>query len=93
MSSTLPDVLWHYTSLNGLLGILDSGKLWASDLRFLNNSSENRRMKELLLDSISARAEDEYTAFNSWLDVCKARSHPLEPTCMNGCPEIDTRKP
>lgn len=32
--------LWHYTTLNGLEGIIYSQSLWASDYRYLNDSSE-----------------------------------------------------
>jgi hypothetical protein len=32
--------LYHYTSLQGLLGILDKKSLWASDINFLNDSQE-----------------------------------------------------
>lgn len=36
----LPDVVYHYTDSAGLLGILSSGSVWATDYRFLNDSSE-----------------------------------------------------
>jgi hypothetical protein len=36
----LPSVLYHYTDANGLLGILQSRKLWASDVMYLNDSKE-----------------------------------------------------
>jgi DUF2971 family protein len=32
--------LFHYTSFEGLTGILSSGQLWATDLRYLNDTSE-----------------------------------------------------
>lgn len=35
-----PAVLFHYTNSNGLLGILSSSRLWATNYRFLNDSSE-----------------------------------------------------
>lgn len=35
-----PPVLYHYTDAKGLLGILRSRRLWASDARFLNDTSE-----------------------------------------------------
>lgn len=35
-----PDVLWHYTNANGLQGILETDRLWATDARFLNDSQE-----------------------------------------------------
>lgn len=35
-----PEFLWHYTAANGLLGILSSDQLWATNTRFLNDSQE-----------------------------------------------------
>lgn len=32
--------LFHYTHAKGLLGILDSGRMWATNYRFLNDASE-----------------------------------------------------
>ena len=36
----LPDKLYHYTSLNGLLEIIRTKSIWATDILFLNDSSE-----------------------------------------------------
>lgn len=33
-------MLYHYTSLNGILGILESNKIWATHVSFLNDVSE-----------------------------------------------------
>jgi len=41
-SSPLPDAVHHYTDAAGLLGIIDTGTIWATDYRFLNDSSELR---------------------------------------------------
>ena len=54
VSQQYPELL-HYTTLDGLLGILSSGSLWATDAAFLNDSSEIRhffdeRLRELVLD-------------------------------------------
>lgn len=38
--SPLPAVVHHYTDTPGVLGILESGELWATDYRYLNDSSE-----------------------------------------------------
>jgi hypothetical protein len=40
MHRNVPRRLHHYTTLGGLQGILESGALWASDVRFMNDSSE-----------------------------------------------------
>ncbi len=34
------DILYHYTSLEGLRGIVQSGEIWASDSRFMNDKLE-----------------------------------------------------
>jgi hypothetical protein len=40
MHGKLPTILYHYTTAQGLLGILESGSLWATNSRFLNDPSE-----------------------------------------------------
>jgi len=35
-----PEFLYHYTDAQGLLGILSSGRLWATNVRFMNDPSE-----------------------------------------------------
>ena len=35
-----PDLLYHYSTSNGVLGIVSEKKLWASNLLFMNDSSE-----------------------------------------------------
>jgi len=37
---TIPKHLYHYTSQKGLLGILQSKKLWMTNILYLNDSSE-----------------------------------------------------
>jgi len=36
----IPQKLWHYTSLQGFLGIVTTKRMWATDLRFLNDEEE-----------------------------------------------------
>ena len=49
-----PNQLWHYTNTAGLLGILRSGKLWATNTNFLNDTSELLHAKFLAKRSILA---------------------------------------
>lgn len=44
-----PEALYHYTTPEGLLGILTENKLWATDIFYLNDSSEFIYGKELIL--------------------------------------------
>src|ERR1700756_2182500 len=37
--SSIPDVVYHYTSMNGLLGIIE-GCIWATSILYLNDISE-----------------------------------------------------
>lgn len=37
---TPPDVLYHYTTQDGLLGILKDGAIWATKIQYLNDASE-----------------------------------------------------
>lgn len=52
----LPDVLYHYTTLDGFLGILGSGSLWASECRYLNDSREYQHGREVF-DGVLRRRE------------------------------------
>ena len=47
----LPAAVYHYTDAAGLQGILDSGVLWATDYRYLNDSSELRYIFDLAVQS------------------------------------------
>ncbi len=47
-----PPLLFHYTKIPGLIGILKEGNLWATDFRFLNDSSELEYARELIFNRI-----------------------------------------
>ena len=47
-----PDVLYHYTDIGGLMGILNSNLLWATDSDYLNDELELEFGKTMLLDEI-----------------------------------------
>jgi len=36
----VPDLLYHYANFGGLTGILQSRRLWATDIRYLNDANE-----------------------------------------------------
>lgn len=40
MQNEPPELVYHYTTQTGLIGIITSRKLWATDLYYLNDSSE-----------------------------------------------------
>jgi Protein of unknown function (DUF2971) len=53
-----PTVLYHYTDAGGFTGILQHGKLWATDVRFLNDPLELRYAWDHLLVILEARKKD-----------------------------------
>ena len=44
----MPERLYHYTGRPGLVGIVESGQLWASDINYLNDTTEIRYSRALL---------------------------------------------
>ena len=61
---TLPEQqypeLWHYTTEAGLKGILRSGRLWATDFRCLNDTSEVQHLKPILIANVTPLIRDLY---------------------------------
>ena len=56
---TGPPFIYHYTDPKGLIGILSEGQLWATDIRYLNDSSELLHAEKLhgqVLQELSAAA-------------------------------------
>lgn len=47
--------LYHYTTLSGLLGIVRSRALWASDVRYMNDSAELRHTADLIQTEVRER--------------------------------------
>lgn len=52
--TTLPPILFHYTTASGLLGILSSRRLWATHARFLNDAKEVEYGVEFVKSVLSA---------------------------------------
>lgn len=47
--------LYHYTSFTGLLGIVEKRALWASDIRYMNDSAELKHTANLIRSEINDR--------------------------------------
>lgn len=47
--------VWHYTTLEAAIGILETNELWASDVRFMNDPSEFRFAIEQFLEYLQRR--------------------------------------
>lgn len=52
---TPKELLYHYTTLTGLLGIVGSNKLWASDIRYMNDSAELKHSADLIRVEVQER--------------------------------------
>jgi hypothetical protein len=49
---TAPDILYHYTNSQAFREILNSGTVWASDIRYMNDASEVRYVSDVLKSAI-----------------------------------------
>ncbi len=47
--------LYHYTNFEGLLGIVNSRSLWASDVRYMNDSAELKHAADLIRIEVTRR--------------------------------------
>ncbi len=52
-----PEVIYHYTTKEGLLGIIENGEIWASDLRYLNDAAEFHLAFELIESEMRSTPE------------------------------------
>ena len=52
--------LYHYTNWDGLLGILNTKRLWATHYRFLNDSSEFTLFRDELISLVTPAVADEH---------------------------------
>lgn len=63
------ETLSHYTDLNGLFGIVESGSFWLSDHRFLNDKEEFENGRKLTISLLNALAKKPlYKTFASILN-------------------------
>jgi len=63
-----PPMLYHYTTAAGLIGIVGSQRLWATNARFLNDPSEIRYALRVISDTVGEMEK-------AYLEACRA-----EPT-------------
>src|ERR1700722_11662622 len=74
----IPERLWHYTNFDGFAGIVGSGRIWATDIRFLNDTEEfiharkvaESVIKDLSEDGDNARVKAEArNLIDKWFDI------------------------
>ena len=52
---TEPELLYHYTTQKGLLGILKDKCIWATHIRYLNDTSEGNIVPRVVFEEFSSR--------------------------------------
>jgi hypothetical protein len=57
-SKAVPAQLWHYTSMAAMQGIIDSGEMYATDARFLNDADELIHAAKYTDDFLSKESRD-----------------------------------
>jgi hypothetical protein len=76
-------VLYHYTTFTGLLGIVKSRALWASDIRYMNDSAELRHTADLISVEVRERIDGGHpnphllTQFVDWVSHRITSGHML----------------
>ncbi len=50
-----PELLYHYTTQHGLLGILKHKCIWATHIRYLNDTSEGNIVSQVVFEEFSGR--------------------------------------
>src|SRR5260370_42586613 len=60
---SVPKVLYHYTKAEAFQKILNSGTIWASDIRYMNDASEVTHvadiLKSIIKDAMKTVHEDD----------------------------------
>jgi hypothetical protein len=88
----LPDAVYHYTDTAGLLGIIQNGTLWATDYRFLNDSSELWYIYQLAADVIREEFVGRYSGLaGAFLDYAVTAAPPYSgvPYYLSCFSELD----
>ena len=73
-ASQPPDVVYHYTTAAGLLGICTSKKIWATNIRYLNDSEEFRYTLDLAATHLASlddkiTGEQEKLLISEWKET------------------------
>ena len=63
LSTPIPREVWHYTTIAGLQGIVSSGRIWATDVRFTNDKTEFIHAREIANKYLRAVKPDSPFAF------------------------------
>ena len=81
--NTPPPILYHYTSMRGLLSIVETGRIRATYVRYLNDLSEVETMWGFTLKRLqerrdSAKSTEENTYLSEIISLIQSRRSPSE---------------
>src|ERR1700744_2878125 len=63
-NTSIPQEVWHYTSIAGLEGILSSGAVWATEAHYTTDPSEFIHARDVALGFLKAiEPKDEHVAY------------------------------
>jgi hypothetical protein len=86
--------LYHYTTFSGLLGIVKSRTLWASDIRYMNDSAELRHTANLIAAEARERIDSGHadpsllSLFADWVSCHRQ----VEDDPCTAAPRSDSRQ-
>jgi hypothetical protein len=82
LASTAPAVLWHYTNLEGFSGISRDHEIFATDIRFLNDTSEYIHALEFIKKRVEVLPEgtESHVLFRKLINGLLSGIHSLERT-------------
>jgi len=55
------ETIYHYTNFPGMMGIVEKGVIWASNILYMNDSAEMNHAVELIKAEVSARIDERRT--------------------------------
>jgi hypothetical protein len=82
----LDPVIYHYTTLDALLSIVQHSALWATHIRYMNDTSEQNVLWDRLRKAAESRLENEHGPNREWLsEVLQATEDPEQTEVFAVC--------
>ena len=79
-------VLYHYTTLDALLSIVQHSALWATHIRYMNDTSEQNVLWDRLRKTAGSRLEKEHCPNSEWLtEVMQATEDRMQTDVFAVC--------
>ena len=75
LSRQPPEILYHYTGQEGLLGIIGKKEIWASHTQYLNDDREFRHAIELVRDELSRMVQGAETQERPFVEEMNQGMH------------------